>query len=105
MMIHMRKAQKKQVREFIMLLAEAQQEIKTAIENQNIALALDLLEQCQQGAIQVGTLIDTLEGEGFITVTLLEQYCELVYQLHEDVVQWEETKTDITTLTERIETG
>ena len=81
----MRKAQKKQIEEMITLMAEAQAEIKNAIRKKNISLALDLLEQCQQAAIQVGTSIDTLEGEGHPTVTLLEQYCELVYKLHEEL--------------------
>ena len=81
----MRKAQKKQIEELITLMAEAQEEIKNAIRKKNISLALDLLEQCQQAAIQVGTSIDALEGEGHPAVTLLEQYCELVYKLHEEL--------------------
>ncbi|MBP3594723.1 MAG: hypothetical protein J6J44_09350 [Lachnospiraceae bacterium] len=81
----MRKAQKKQIEELVKLMEEAQAEIKNAIRNMNIQLALELLEQCQQGAIQVGTSIDVLEGEGHPTVTLLEQYCELVYKLHEEL--------------------
>lgn len=81
----MRKAQKKQLEEMLMLMAEAQEEIKNAVRKKNLSLALDLLEQCQQGAIQVGTSIDSLEGEGHPTVTLLEQYCELVYKLHEEL--------------------
>ena len=81
----MRKAQKKQIEEMIALMAEAQTEIKNAIRKKNISLALDLLEQCQQAAIRVGTSIDALEGEGHPTVTLLEQYCELVYKLHEEL--------------------
>lgn len=81
----MRKAQKKQVNDFVVLLAEAQTEIKNAVRKKNVPLALDLLEQCQQGAIRMGTLIDNLEGEGHPTVVLLEQYCELVYRLHEEL--------------------
>ncbi len=81
----MRKAQKEQVNNFISLLAEAQEEIKNAVRKKNVPLALDLLEQCQQGAIHLGTLIDNLEGEGHPTVALLEQYCEVVYKLHEQL--------------------
>lgn len=84
-MIVMRKAQKKQVNDFVVLLTEAQTEIKNAVRKKNVPLALDLLEQCQQGAIRMGTLIDNLEGEGHPTVVLLEQYCELVYRLHEEL--------------------
>ena len=81
----MRKAQKKQIEELIILMAQAQEEIKNAIRKKNLSLALDLLEQCQQAAIQVGTSIDAWEGEGHPAVTLLEQYCELVYKLHEEL--------------------
>ena len=83
----MRKAQKAQVEGFIALLKEAQDEIIKAIKNENRALAMDLLVQCQEGAIHAGTLIDKLEGEGAPTVSLLEAYCELVYRLYEELRQ------------------
>lgn len=83
----MRKAQKLQVEDLVKTLEEAQVQIKKAIEKKDISLALDLLENCQTGAITLGTLIEESEGEGFITVVLLEEYCEQIYQIHEGLIQ------------------
>ena len=52
----MRKAQKEQAESFIRLLGQAHDEIKRAIDKGNDATALELLEQCQDGAIQWGNL-------------------------------------------------
>lgn len=42
----------------------------------------DMLVDAQQQAIDLGTLIDHVKGEGLKTVSFLEQYCELLYQIH-----------------------
>ena len=81
----MRKAQKKQMEDFIKLLDQAHDEIKKAIEINKIDLALDLLEQCQEGAIKLGELIESIEGQNVETIPILENYCELTYQIHEEV--------------------
>ena len=51
--------------------------------------ALGVLEKCQEYAIKVGTDIETQQGEDFITVRLLEEYCEQVYLLHEKIINEE----------------
>ena len=79
----MRKAQKQQVEELVLQMQEAQDQIKKYIEQQNIPYAMQLLEDCQNGAITIGTLIEKTEGEAHPAVVLLEEYCELVYQIHE----------------------
>lgn len=83
----MRKMQKKQAEEFVSLLSEAHDEIKRVIGLREYDAALALLEQCQEGAIRLGELIEATEGEGFVTIPLLEHYCELVYELHEEIAQ------------------
>ncbi len=83
----MRKAQKKQIEDMIGLLDGAHSEIKKAVETGSPETALTLLEQCQDGAIQIGSLIENTEGEGFITIGMLESYCEQVYQTHEMIRQ------------------
>ncbi len=83
----MRKIKKKQAKDFLRLLGQAHLEIRKAIEAKKYELARDLLEQCQDGAIELGNMIEEQEGEGFVTVSLLEEYCELVYQLHEEIWQ------------------
>lgn len=81
----MRKAQKRQAENFIKLLGQAHEEIKRFIEKREISAAMMLLSQCQEGAIGLGNLIEKTEGEGFLTVTFLEDYCELVYQTFEQL--------------------
>lgn len=79
----MRTAQKKQLEDFMELLEQAQDEIKNAIEQKKIENALRLLGDCQEGAISVGNLIEKTEGEDAAAIQLIEDYCELVYQIHE----------------------
>ena len=83
----MRKVHKRQIEDFIKLLEQAHLEIKKAINTQEYAVAMDLLGQCQEGAIGIGNLIESEEGEGFVTVSYVESYCELAYQLHEELIQ------------------
>ena len=79
----MRKAQKRQVEEIIRQMEEAHDEMKRCMEKGIAAQAGELLADCQNAAIAIGTLIEDTEGEGHPAVTVLEEYCELVYQIHE----------------------
>lgn len=84
----MRKAQKQQAEEFVRSLRQANKKIRSVVErNGQTALALELLAQCQEGAISLGNMIEKLEGENTATIRLLEDYCELVYQYHEKLLQ------------------
>lgn len=60
----MRRAQKRQAEDFLKVLEEAHEEIRAAIENGNYPGALGLLEDCQQGAITLGEMIEAAEGKG-----------------------------------------
>lgn len=44
-----------------------------------------LLMQCQETAIQIGTFLETLEGEYGTIVRRLEDYCELVYRMSRNI--------------------
>lgn len=90
----MRRKEKKQVEEFINTLHSAHGEIKRQIKNHNNELARKLLGSCQEGAIQIGKLIETVEGEECIIISMLEGYCELVYQIYEDLERGEEVRSD-----------
>lgn len=79
----MRKRHKQQVQELVRQLEQAHDQIKKYIDQNNIQAALGLLEDCQSAGISIGTLIEQSEGEGNATVSMLEEYCELVYQIHE----------------------
>lgn len=79
----MRKAQKQEILEIVQTLHQAHDEVKKYIETNNIQPALDMLGQCQECAISIGTAIENFEGEGFITVSYIEEYCDVLYKSHE----------------------
>ena len=81
----MRKMYQRQAVEFVKLLEQAHSEIQNAIDKKDISAARSLLSDCQEGAIQLGTLIETEEGENCATIPFLEAYCEVVYQIHEEL--------------------
>ena len=78
----MRIVQKKQAEAFVKLLGQVHEEIKKAVEKKNTATALSLLADCQEGAISLGNLIETTEGENAPTIPLLESYCEILFRIH-----------------------
>lgn len=92
----MRKYQKKQAEEFIEVLKEVHSAIIEAIKVNQRDSALDLLSQCQDGALRLGELIESVEGEGGKTISHLEDYCELVYQVYVDIGQGQEICADWT---------
>lgn len=81
----MRKAQKKQVEELLREISEGHKEIKEGINHNTRQIVMDILMLCQQKAIELGNMIEASEGEGFITVLRLEEYCEIVFQAYEEV--------------------
>lgn len=83
----MRKSQKKQIEHILGLLDQAHTAIRKALETKNTEIALTLLEQSQDLAIQAGGMIEESLGENFVTVGLLENYCELLYQTYEQIRQ------------------
>ena len=83
----MRKYHKKQCLELISSIEECHRQIAGLVKEQQIDAALALLVDCQQAAIEIGTVIDGSEGEGTKAVSLLEDYCEFVYAVHEDILR------------------
>lgn len=81
----MRKTQKKQVEVMIELLEREQGAMKDAMNARDYASAINLLESCQQSAIRLGDKIEGAEGEGLATISLLEEYCEQIYQIYETI--------------------
>lgn len=81
----MRKQGKQLALEIVQILHQTHEKIKKAIENREIAYAQNLLTECQQGMIQLGNSIEETEGEGFVTVGYIEEYCERVYQYFEEL--------------------
>ncbi len=81
----MRKVQKKQIEELLDLLEQAHQEIKGFVERKEFIKAQELLGQCQESAVQVGELIEMEEGELAPTIAKLENYCEVLYEIYEEL--------------------
>lgn len=90
----MKRSQKNQIMSVIELMDKAQLGIKKMMETGNSGAVLTLLEQCQESAIQMGGMIEKSEGEGFITVGFLENYCEKLYQTYEQVSQQQVVNVD-----------
>ena len=79
----MRKAQKKDILDMIQTLHEAHEEIKNHIDRNNTISAQDLLAQCQECAVSIGNAIETMEKKDCITISYIQDYCDLVYQIYE----------------------
>ena len=79
----MRKHQKQEILEFVSSLKEAHDEIQSALEAGEIAEGINMLCDCQECAIELGNVIEAMEGEGVVTVSYIEKYCELVYRHYE----------------------
>lgn len=83
----MRKSQQKQIQDMLAMLDKAHEAIKKAVETGKREIAFTLLEQCQDSAIQIGELIEESLGEDFVTVGMLESYCEQIFQTYEMIRQ------------------
>jgi len=67
-------------------IEEAHEQMLKFLEKNQINDAVHLLQDCQEGAIRIGTTIDQLEGEGTEAVHILERYCEFTYQIYEELL-------------------
>ena len=75
----MRKTEKKEILAFINSFYQAHEEIKEALNHKKMMSVQNMLSECQEFAIQLGETIEKLEGEGHITVTYVEEYCEALF--------------------------
>lgn len=83
----MRKTQYGKALEAIKFLVNSAEEIKKDLSQREITNAMDRLIKCQEKAIELGMMIEASEGEGFVTVSYLEEYCEMIYQVYEGIHQ------------------
>lgn len=81
----MKKTQKQEVLGCIESLRHAHEEIKAALSRKNYSQVQNMLSECQDFAVSLGENIEKLEGEGHITVSYLEQYCETLYNVYREV--------------------
>lgn len=90
----MRKKQYDQAMGFLKLLEQAHDELKKLMQRKDNRSNWSLLANCQEGAIELGNLIEDTEGEDCKIIPFLEQYCEQVYCLYEKVTQGENVDAD-----------
>lgn len=86
----MRKAQKQKILGIIDSFHQVQEEIKRALEQNNLILAQDMISELQESAIALGETIEETEGEvnaaePHRTVTCIEEYCEILFCVFEDI--------------------
>ncbi len=76
---------KNRVLGFLPLFHEAHGEVGQRVETGDAAAAAGILGECQNAAIQLGTMIEEECGEDHATIRILEQYCEAVFRLHQSI--------------------
>lgn len=81
----MRKFQKQQILEIITSLHLIHQEIAQKLAEGEYNTVPSFMGDCQEAAIQMGNVIEQTEGEGTSSVTCLEHYCEVLYQLNQQL--------------------
>lgn len=85
----MKRHLKKQLMELVELLSEAHENLVQCLNNGDMESAVTCLLDCQNTAIAVGQRIDDSEGEGTTSVKALEEYCELIFQIYNQLVNGE----------------
>ncbi len=84
---------------FVNSICTAHNEIVSQIDNSDVVL--DLFALCQEYAIQIGGLLEKRFGMDLQCVRVLEQYCEMIYQISQCIME-NDTKLKIS---EKIETN
>lgn len=79
----MRKKQKQEILEFITSLYEAHKEIGIALEQSKYLEGQNMLCECQECAIELGNIIESMGGDEVVTISYIEKYCELLYRYYE----------------------
>ncbi|MCM1144989.1 MAG: hypothetical protein NC407_09795 [Lachnoclostridium sp.] len=81
----MRNFQKQQLLDIITSIHLLHQEIRGKLEQKDYPTVQTGLADCQEAAIQMGEAIEQLVGTGTEAVGHLEQYCEKIYQINEEL--------------------
>ena len=76
----MRKATKENLLDIFKTIREAHEIAKGFIDRNEYENTQNLLADCQDTALQIAELIEESEGEDFVTVSLLQNYCKTLYE-------------------------
>lgn len=91
----MRDAQKRDVLECIKSLHQAHEEIGQALRQKDVDSVRKMLSECQEFAVTLGESIEQMEGEGHVTVSYLERYCETLFHVFEEISDGESNSDKI----------
>ena len=69
------------------LLGQIHEKIELLVSYGQAETVLTLLQELQNVAVVIGNSIEKKAGQGTEAVSALEQYCEVVYELHETLAQ------------------
>lgn len=84
----MRKYQFKQIEKYIELFRKIAEGVymELSAKNGNLERVNEYLQTCQQKAIELGEFIEKEEGLGHPTVSCLEDFCELLFEINEEIL-------------------
>ncbi len=88
----MRKNRKRELLEVVKTLQSAGETIQKKMRTTPVDKLVEILARCQQSAVAVGESIEQELGLGTVTVNLLEEYCELLYQIADSLVDVKNTE-------------
>lgn len=81
----MRAYQKDRILERIREFPGNHDDVVRLVKQGNTDMALQLLTYCQEKAIDTGNYIESSAGEGSVSVSFLEEYCETIYKIYENL--------------------
>lgn len=81
----MKKVLMHNISDMVSTLYQAHDEIKNTIEEKQYTMAQSLISQCQEVAVAIGTTIEEIEGKDFVTILHIEEYCEALYCIYEEL--------------------
>lgn len=72
-------------KEMLKLFGAFRESVVSAVRQGNPDLAMGLLADCQDGAVALGNRIEEAKGNGRMSVTALEEFCETLYMIYEAI--------------------
>ncbi|MDR0307501.1 MAG: hypothetical protein LBI42_11780 [Chitinispirillales bacterium] len=81
----MRKIHQKMILDLLRSLSEANDNLKKLLQKKEMQALTNLLADCQDTAIQIGQFIENNEGKGRVTVTYIQEYCDLLYHANDEL--------------------
>lgn len=79
---------------FLPLFQEAHESLIGLLLAGDFQSAVELMGDCQNVAIELGTLIEQECGEGHDTVRILEAYCDLLFEINQKIIRSVEEKIE-----------